>query len=558
MSVGRTWAVSLLGIHGAMVEVEADISQSLPRLVIIGLADRSLGEAEGRVRQAAFNSGCKLPTGRITVNLSPAGLPKAGAGFDLAIALACLAADARLSRDSVAEVVHLGELGLDGRLRATRGILPAVLAARDAGFMRVMVPAANGPEAGLVPDIETIPIESLRAAAIWHGADVEPAPETASSRGARAGVGSPSTGGAPNSPTAVSGMSGVPRLGGESVEQADLEFTGASSRRAGAYLGSEPSLAEVIGQDVAVDALITAAAGGHHLGMMGPPGSGKSMLAARLPALLPELSPEAALEVAAVRSLNGDSLDAGIPTRPPWEAPHHSASVISLIGGGSGLIRPGAAARAAHGVLFLDEAAEFPSHVLDALRQPLETGEIIIHRAIGAASFPGRFQLVLAANPCPCGYYDEKEMRCRCPAQNVRRYQARLSGPLLDRIDIKVRVHPLTLAQLRFARDSPHRDHEAIRLRIQQARDRARHRLRDTPWGRAAEVPGSWLREGPIAIPTATLSALDDSLARGRLSMRGYDRVLRVAWTVADLAGHALPTAEDVSHALDLREGFPM
>lgn len=531
MSVGRTWAVSLLGIHGAMVEVEADISQSLPRLVIIGLADRTLGEAEGRVRLAATNSGCRLPTGRITVNLSPAGLPKAGAGFDLAIALACLAADARLSRDSVAGVVHLGELGLDGQLRASRGILPAVLAARDAGYLRIMVPAANGPEARLVPDVEIIPIESLRAAAIWHGADVEPAPEPVSSLGTRAGAGQP----------------------GEATEP---DSTLTSRRRVSATSGPELSLADVIGQETAVDALITAAAGGHHLGMMGPPGSGKSMLAARLPGLLPALTPEDALEVAAVRSLNGDSLDAGIPTRPPWEAPHHSASVISLIGGGSGLIRPGAAARASHGVLFLDEAAEFPSHVLDTLRQPLETGEIVIHRAIGAASFPGRFQLVLAANPCPCGYYDEKDMRCRCPAQNVRRYQARLSGPLLDRIDIKVRVRPLTLPQLRLARDSPHRDHEAIRLRIQQARDRARHRLRDTPWDRAAEVPGNWLREGPVPIPTSILSSLDNGLARGRLSMRGYDRVLRVAWTVADLAGHGLPTAEDVTHALDLREGF--
>ncbi|WP_187977966.1 YifB family Mg chelatase-like AAA ATPase [Mycetocola sp. JXN-3] len=581
MSVGRTWAVSLLGIHGAMVEVEADISQSLPRLVIIGLADRSLGEAEGRVRLAATNSGCRLPTGRITVNLSPAGLPKAGAGFDLAIALACLAADARLPLESVARVVHLGELGLDGRLRATRGILPAVLAARDAGFLRIMVPAANGPEAQLVPGVEIIPIESLRAAAIWHGADLEPIddprvlvhagtvtlPGDSVLAGAGAGepAGAPVASAAPASPgepgrSEPAGSTITPggRPGGDMEADGAGATLGTAPRRLRDSLpGAEPSLADVIGQDVAVDALTTAAAGGHHLGMIGPPGAGKSMLAARLPSLLPDLSLEEALEVAAVRSVNGDSLDAGIPTRPPWEAPHHSASVISIIGGGSALIRPGAAARAAHGVLFLDEAAEFPSHVLDTLRQPLETGEIVIHRAIGAASFPGRFQLILAANPCPCGYYDDKNMRCRCPAQNIRRYQARLSGPLLDRIDIRIRVNPLTLPELRLARDSPHHDHAAIRTRIHQARDRARHRLRDTPWTQASEVPGSWLREGPRQITPEALSVLDHSLARGRLSMRGYDRVLRVAWTVADLAEHGVPTADDVSHALDLREGFP-
>lgn len=507
-----------------MVEVEADVSQSLPRLVIIGLADRSLGEAEGRVRLAANNSGCRLPTGRITVNLSPAGLPKAGAGFDLAIALACLAADARLPLASVASVVHLGELSLDGRLRATPGILPAVLAARDAGYPRIMVPAANRAEAELVPDTEIIPIESLRAAAIWHGADLEPEDHDA--------------------PLMRGGLE-------KSTEPA-------SAGTASALIRSppEPSLADVLGQTDAVKALITAAAGGHHLGMVGPPGTGKSMLAARLPSLLPDLPIDVALEVASVQSLDGARFDSGIPVRPPWEAPHHSASVASIIGGGSTLIRPGAAARAAHGVLFLDEAAEFPAHVLDMLRQPLETGEIVIHRAIGAATFPGRFQLVLAANPCPCGYHGEKARRCDCPPQSVRRYRGRLSGPLLDRIDIQVRVHPITSAQLNLARDSPRYDHQALREDVRLARERAAHRLRDTPWTRTADVPGSWLREGTHRVSSAMLSPLDKAFAAGRLSMRGYDRVLRVAWTVADLGAHAAPTLDDIGEALFLRDGL--
>ncbi|UCR89207.1 YifB family Mg chelatase-like AAA ATPase [Mycetocola spongiae] len=526
MSVGRTWAVALVGIEGELVEVEADISQSLPRLVIIGLVDRSLGEAEGRVRLAASNSGCRLPTGRITVNLSPASRPKAGSGFDLAIALACLAADARVSASSVDGVVHIGELGLDGRLRPTVGVLPAVMSACRAGRTTIMVPEANRAEAELVPEARVIAVGSLREAALWHGAELRPPEEE------------------------------EPAAGAAAREREAEAVPGAAGPERSAPEAPPPDIADVLGQDDALESLIVAAAGGHHLALVGPPGAGKSMLAARLPGLLPDLSVGDALEVAAVHSLAGITLGRVVSRRPPWEAPHHSATAAAIIGGGSGLIRPGAAARAVHGVLFLDEAAEFTAHVLDALRQPIEDGRIVIHRAVGVATFPGSFQLVLASNPCPCGRFGEPDHSCTCPAQAIRKYQARISGPLLDRVDIRIRVRPLSLTALRLAREPHPREHTLeARERVGEARARCRHRLRDTRWHTNAQVPGAWLRSPGQALPLPSVQVLDEALGRGRLSMRGYDRVLRMSWTLADLAGAPRPTAAHIARALYLREG---
>lgn len=508
MAVGRTWGMSLLGIDGVPVEVEADVSRSLPRLVIIGLADRALSEAEGRVRLAASNSDCRLPNGRITVNLSPASLPKAGAGFDLAIALACLAADSRVRSDSVAPVVHLGELALDGRLRPTRGVLPAVRAAVRAGHGRIMVPAGNAAEAKLVADADVIPVASLREAAIWHGAQLEPV----------------------------------------AVEMLTEDDAGspAPGRRV-------PDLGDVWGQEDAVRALVVAAAGGHHLWMSGPPGSGKTMLAERLPGILPDLSDDDALDVASVRSLAGTGRVDHVDRRPPWESPHHSASLSALIGGGSGTIRPGAAARAAHGVLFLDEAAEFPGHTLDALRQPLESGEILIHRVVGSARFPGRFQLVLASNPCPCGYFGDRTHECRCTPAEIRRYRSRLSGPLIDRVDIRLTVQPVAAAVLHDARTRDSLETSEARARVEIARARSQSRLASTPWVTNAQVPGAWLRGEDHALPRHLVRSLDAALAAGQLSMRGYDRVLRIAWTLADLADVPVPASDHLGEALYLR-----
>lgn len=509
MPIGRTSAVALVGLTGSLVSVEADISSNLPKFVLIGLPDTALGEARDRVWAAATNSGCPLPSRRLTVNLSPAALPKQGSGFDLAIAIAALVAAGSVNPQSVEAVVHLGELGLDGRLRPINGVLPAVLTAARAGATTVMVPAGNRDEASLVPGIRVVGVASLRDAAIWHGGDFEPIPVDA-----------------------------ILPPGTASVET------------------EPPDLADVVGNDDAVQAMLVAAAGGHHVFLLGPPGAGKTMLAARLPGILPDLSPESALEVSSVRSLSGMPVGAGLATRPPLESPHHTASAAALIGGGTGIIRPGAAARAAHGVLFLDEAPEFHTNVLDALRQPLESGVISVHRANAVAHFPGRFQLVLAANPCPCGQYGSRDSDCVCPPHSRRRYLARLSGPLLDRIDIQLNVTRITAAQLKMSDEAPRLSTAGARKRVVEARALAAERLDGTPWSLNSQIPGTWLRSKQMRLSPATTTSIDRALERGGITMRGYDRVLKVGWTLADLDGIATPTADHIGRALYLRRAM--
>ena len=313
-------------------------------------------------------------------------------------------------------------------------------------------------------------------------------------------------------------------------------------------------LAEVIGQREAVDALVVAAAGGHHLLMCGPPGAGKTMLARRLPGILPPLDETSALTAATIRSLAGESVTM-LTRTPPFEAPHHSASVAALVGGGSRVVRPGAIARASEGVLFLDEAGEFPSNALDALRQPLESGAIVIHRAGATASFPARFQLVLATNPCPCGDYGVKGGSCICPPMAIRRYLGRLSGPLLDRIDIELSLARVAVAHAATAGGETVTT-AAARERVREARARSAARLADTPWRLNAQVPGTWLRQGPLAPAPEVRRLLDAALHRGALTLRGYDRVLRVAWSIADIGGSDRLSAHDIGRALYLKKGI--
>lgn len=506
MGFATTRSIALVGLDGAIVDVQASVSSGLTAFVLSGLADAALGEARHRVRAAAANSGCPLSSHHTTINLGPASLPKHGSAFDLAIAAAALAADGIVSAESVARVLHLGELGLDGRLRPTPGILPAVLAARRAGVETVMVPRGSLAEAELVSGIRVVGVASLRDAAIWHGADLDPEPV-------------------------------------EAVEAVPAPDPGALS----------VDLAEVVGNADAVDALIAAAAGGHHMLMLGPPGAGKTMLATRLPGILPDLDDDAALEVGSLRSLSGLPVGGGLPRRPPFESPHHTASTAAIVGGGSGQIRPGAAARSSHGVLFLDEAPEFAPSTLDALRQPLESGQITIQRAAAVARFPARFQLVLAANPCPCGQSGARDAECVCTPAARRRYLQRMSGPLLDRVDIQLRVPRITAAQLRLGSATAPTTSAVARARVVAARARAGARLSDTPWRRNADVPGSFLRS-PAGVPErgATL-ALDRALERGLLTMRGHDRVLRLSWTLADLDDAVRPSADHVGRALYLR-----
>ncbi|GAA3772482.1 YifB family Mg chelatase-like AAA ATPase [Microbacterium kribbense] len=507
MGVTRTWAVALSGLDGTLVEVEADQTNQIPDFHIIGLADKALGEAVQRVRNASANSGLPLPRRRLTVNLSPASLPKQGSGFDVAIAVAALATDAVMDPASIAATAHIGELGLDGRLRPVPGVLPAVRAAARAGIGHVVVPWANRSEAELVSGIRVTGAVSLVDVARLHGAEVE-----------------------------AGGSAEPVGLAEEPEEPAD---------------GLD--LADVIGQPDAVDALVIAAAGGHHLLMTGPPGAGKTMLARRLPGILPELDDEAALMAASIRSLSGTAVTR-LDRTPPFEAPHHSASIAALVGGGPRVVRPGAIARASEGVLFLDEAAEHRAGTLDALRQPLETGSIVIHRAGFVASFPARFQLVLATNPCPCGNYGVRGASCTCTPMMIRRYLGRLSGPLLDRIDIEVAMSRVAVAH-RAAGGTVTTTAQA-RERVRAARERAAFRLRETSFTANSAVPGTWLRHGPVAPEPVVRRPLDAALDRGALTLRSYDRILRVAWTVCDLAGRDRLQLGDIGRALYLKKGI--
>ncbi|MDR7189701.1 magnesium chelatase family protein [Microbacterium sp. BE35] len=507
MKVARTWAVALVGAEGECVEVEADLSNQQPDFRIIGLPDKALGESVQRVHNACANTGTPLTRRRLTVNLSPASLPKQGSGFDVAIAVASLATETSMDAVSVASAVHIGELGLDGRLRPVPGVLPAVVAARRAGHRRVVVPHANGPEASLVDGIEVLAAVNLAQVIAWHGGDVEVADDA---------------------PVAL-----------PDDEEA-----------------AEPSLdlAEVIGQRDAVEALVVAAAGGHHLLMCGPPGAGKTMLARRLPGILPELDDRAALTAASIRSLAGSRV-VELSRTPPFVAPHHSASVAALVGGGTRVVRPGAIARASEGVLFLDEAGEFAASALDALRQPLESGTITIDRAGAHAEYPARFQLVLATNPCPCGDHGIRGGTCTCPPAAIRRYLGRLSGPLLDRMDIELTLTRVAVAQ---RGTGPTVSTESARAQVADARARASRRLAETPWKVNADVPGTWLREGPAAPSPVVRRPLDAALHRGALTLRAYDRVLRVAWSLADIEGRAQLGAEHVGRALYLKKGISL
>ncbi|MEI5006022.1 YifB family Mg chelatase-like AAA ATPase [Streptomyces sp. PmtA] len=525
MGFARTCSVALVGVEGVVVEVQADLEPGVAAFALVGLPDKSLVESRDRVRAAVVNSGAEWPQKKLTVGLSPASVPKGGSGFDLAVACAVLGAAERIDPRAIADLVLLGELGLDGRVRPVRGVLPAVLAAAEAGYQQVVVPERTAGEASLVPGVSVLGVRSLRQ--LIAVLNDEPVPEE-----------EPDGDGRPDA-----------MLAGLTVPGAGVG-TGLA-----AEAGALRDLADVAGQHGARTALEVAAAGGHHLLLQGPPGAGKTMLAERLPSVLPPLTRKESLEVTAVHSVAG-ILPPGEPLvrTAPYCAPHHSATMQSLVGGGQGMPRPGAVSLAHRGVLFLDEAPEFSGKALDALRQPLESGHVVVARSAGVVRLPARFLMVLAANPCPCGRHTLHGAGCDCPASQIRRYQSRLSGPLLDRVDLRVEVEPVSRADLlgQGARGEPS---AAVAARVGEARDRAAARLDGTPWRANSEVPGHELRTRWHTDPGA-LAAAERDMERGLLTARGMDRVLRVAWTIADLAGHDRPGAQDVGLALQLRTGI--
>lgn len=506
MSVARTLSIALTGLEGTVVEVEAQRSLGIPGISIVGLPDASTLQAKDRVRAACQHAGHPgVGQAKFIVNLTPAWMRKSGSGFDLPVAVAVLQAEGAVPSGSGEHVVHIGELSLDGSVLPVPGVLPSLLAARDAGVRWAVVPDGNADEARLVAGIE------IRA--VSHLANV------------------------------------VEMYGGAAVRPPVREALPLRTVPAAPAVDA-PCFSEVHGQEQARLAAEVAAAGGHHLSLSGPPGSGKTMIASRIPTILPELTDEAALELAAIRSLTGQfRADGGLEHQPPFVSPHHTSSAAAIIGGGSGVARPGAISHAHGGILFLDEAPEFSTRVLESLREPLEQGEIRLHRSHHVTVYPARFQLVLASNPCPCGKDFGPKGSCECTPMAKRRYAARLSGPIMDRVDMRVSVPPAKPAGPAAPQPEASAD---IAERVRAARARQTARLAGTPYRMNADLPGPFLQERMPLTP-ADDAFLRHLVDRGALTMRGRDRIQRLAWTLADLHGAERPTDSHVSTALMLR-----
>ena len=503
MTLAQISTFTLLGLAGLPIEIEVDIADGLPGYTLLGLPDAALGESKERVRSAIINSGGSWPNRKVTVSLSPAWVPKSGSAFDAPIAVALMVAQGLVSAEATVGSVVLGELGLNGDVRSVPGILPLVLSAKKSGFSVAIVPIANIWEAKRVKEILVIGVQSLSEILEFYRSGSLPS---------------------------------VHELEADQLSQSFIDYS------------------DVAGQHDAKLALEVAAIGGHHVLMVGPPGTGKSMMAERIPTIMPPLSDGDVLDVLSVHSIAGYyNSEKFHRNEPPFLAPHHSATAVSMIGGGNKHIRPGACSLAHLGVLFIDEAPECNRVVLESLRQPLESGSITISRAVGSVTYPAQFMLVLAANPCPCGKFFGRGRACTCSAVARARYFQRLSGPLLDRIDIRIPVPPPS--RLDLVDETPRESSAVMRDRVIAASERARARFSDEKWSRNAQIPSSALHRGYAAEKSA-MRMLHGEIETERLNARGFHRVLRVAWSIADREGHEIPTLDDVKAAYAFRTGL--